>query len=243
MDAPAVDSHQTARQPEYDDALAPGHGPMKVSQMDKAEARPQRETRSASAAPFSVGRPALQLLVGYAFLVAGVDKLLLHSFPSTLASLLQGVLRGGSIPAPFAAAFQLIVLPHAVFFGYLVEWGETLTGIVLIAAGIAYLAVPPLQRHFSGRFVRSVVWLRRIIDALVPIAAAAGLVMGLGYYVVDGVPFQGFMPSVAFGGALDQGFLLALGSLALLIGWAISRRATHLALLPSRSPRRTAQIG
>jgi hypothetical protein len=243
MDAPAIDPHQTARQPEHDAALAAGQGHINVSQMDEAETHPQRETTSARAAPLSVGRPALQLLVGYAFLVAGVDKLLLHSFPSTLTSVLQGVLRSGNIPAPFAAAFRLIVLPHAVFFGYAVEWGETLTGIVLIAAGIAYLVVPPLTRHLSARFARYVVWLRRIIDALVPIAAAAGLVMGLGYYVVDGVPWQGFMPSVAFGGALDEGFLLALGSLALLIGWAISRHAAHRALLPSRSPQRTAQIG
>ena len=46
-------------------------------------------------------------------------------------------------------------------------------------------------------------------------ALGAGL-MGLTFYLLDGAPSQWFMPSIAFGGALDTGLLLAAGSAVLL---------------------------
>jgi hypothetical protein len=78
------------------------------------------------------------------------------------------------------------------------------------------LVAVPLERRLPVGGARLVVLFQRVMNTLWPLAAVGGLIMGLSFYVVDGAPSQGFMPSVAFGGALDEAFLLAMGSLVLL---------------------------
>jgi hypothetical protein len=46
--------------------------------------------------------------------------------------------------------------------------------------------------------------------------------MGLSFYLLDGAPAQWFVPSVAFGGALDTGLMLAVGSAVVLADAAAS---------------------
>jgi hypothetical protein len=165
----------------------------------------------------SLALAGLQILLGYAWLVAGVDKLLLRGFPAMLGSLLTTTIRGGMIPGPFAALLQAVVVPHGGIFGTLVEWGEQLTGLGLIAGGLTALLAEPIERRVFPAAARLIARLRRLMRVLAPLAALGGLLMGFSFYLVDGAPSQGFMPSVAFGGALDEGFLLALGSLVVLI--------------------------
>src|SRR5215471_16525056 len=56
----------------------------------------------------------LQLLVGYAWLLAGVDKLLLGAFPAQLGGLLRTTTGGGHLPGFFVALLRGIVVPNAV---------------------------------------------------------------------------------------------------------------------------------
>ena len=158
----------------------------------------------------------LQLLLGYEWLASGVDKLLYGTFPRALGPLLTGTLRAGTIPAPFVDLLRAAILPHAAVFAVLVEWGETLTGLGLIAAGVAALLAPWAERRLGRQAARWVARGRRILDQLAVAAAAAAGVMGLSFYALDGVPTPWFTPSIAFGGALDTGLLLALGSAVLL---------------------------
>src|SRR5215470_2373460 len=74
----------------------------------------------------------LQLLVGYAWLLAGVDKLLLGVFPAQLGGLLRTAVDGGHLPSFFVALLQGLVMPNTMLFGYLIEWGETLAGFGLM---------------------------------------------------------------------------------------------------------------
>ncbi len=157
-----------------------------------------------------------QIVLGYAWLVAGVDKVLLAGFPAMLGSLLTATIHSGMVPVPFAAILEAVVVPHGALFGVLTEWGEQLTGLGLIVAGLTALGATPLQHRLPVGGARVVALFQRVMNTLWPLAALGGLVMGLSFYVVDGVPWQGFMPSVAFGGALDEGFLLAMGSAVLL---------------------------
>lgn len=159
----------------------------------------------------------LQIVLGYAWLVAGVDKALLAGFPAMLGSLLSATVHGGMVPAPFAAFLIGVVVPHGAIFGVLTEWGEQLTGLGLLAAGLTTLLAGPLERRLGEGAARLVALSQRVMNVLWPLAAMGGLIMGLSFYAVDGAPWQGFMPSVAFGGALDEGFLLAMGSLVLLM--------------------------
>lgn len=192
-----------------------------------------------------------QIVLGYAWLVAGVDKVLLAGFPAMLGSLLNATIHSGMVPAPFAAILEAVVVPHGALFGVLTEWGEQLTGLGLIVAGLTALVASPLEHRLPVGGAQVVAMFQRVMNVLWPLAAMGGLVMGLSFYAVDGAPWQGFMPSVAFGGALDEGFLLAMGSVVLLMvalaPWLrrISRgrhprtAGTHPQTRPAQFPRTT----
>jgi uncharacterized membrane protein YphA (DoxX/SURF4 family) len=172
--------------------------------------------RMAPAGPHAVALAGLQLLLGYEWLASGVDKLLYATFPTAGGALLRGPLQGGRLPALFAAFLRTMVLPHSVAFGYLIEWGETLAGLALIAGGLVTLLAPVARRWLASEAAR---WLTRGQRATEWLAAGAALgagMMGLTFYLLDGAPSQWFMPSVAFGGALDTGLMLAVGSAVLL---------------------------
>jgi hypothetical protein len=158
----------------------------------------------------------LQLVLGYEWLVSGADKLLYGTFSQALGPLLTGTLRNSAIPAPFADVLRAAVVPHAAVFAILVEWGETLTGLGLIAAGAAALLAPWAERRLGWQAARWVTRGHQIVDSLAVAAAAAAGVMGLSFYALDGAPTPWFTPSIAFGGALDTGLLLTLGSAVLL---------------------------
>ncbi|HEY7835362.1 MAG TPA: hypothetical protein VIG30_17435 [Ktedonobacterales bacterium] len=154
----------------------------------------------------------LRLLLGYSWLAAGADKLLLGTFPAGLNQLLLGTLRGGNIPGWFASLLRAAVLPHGVIVGVLVESGEALAGLALLASGLLDLLAPPLERRLSEPLARPLTAARRVIGALAVAAAAATVFIGLSYYLLDGAPFQGLMPSIAFDGAISPPLLLALGA-------------------------------
>jgi len=166
---------------------------------------------------------ALQALVGYAWLASGVDKLLYGSFPNHLGELTTGALAGGRIPDIFAQVLQTIVLPNAAVFGVLVEGGETLTGVGLLAGAVVTLAGPLLERDRSRAATRTFVPLLRVCTALIMGAALGGVFLGLNFYVLDGMPTLWFTPGIAYGGAIHSSLLLALACLVILMGQIGSR--------------------
>lgn len=185
--------------------------PQQAAQADSTpapRAHPQRRHLLALA--------GLQVIVGYQLWASGVDKLLFGRFPAAVGGLLAGTLQGGRVPAPFAALMRSVVLPHSAFFGVLVEWGETLAGLGLIAGAVAVLAAPIVERRLAPALGRWVALARRVVQSLALGAAAGGALMGLSFYFIDGAPSQWVAPSVAFGGVLDPGFLVLVGCAAVL---------------------------
>ena len=179
---------------------------------------PRRATQSPNLA-----LAGLQLLVGYAWLLAGVDKLLLGVFPAQLGGLLRTSVGGGHLPGFFVAILRGLVMPNAVLFGYLIEWAETLAGLGLVAAGLLallrllagrYLGEPPAAVFlFSARF----------LERLAPLAAIGAGLLGLSYYLLDGAPAPWFAPGIAFGGAIDSGLFLAVASMVLVMSQFLQR--------------------
>lgn len=165
----------------------------------------------------------LALLLGYAWLLAGVDKILLGTFPAQLTTILTGTLQGGRIPGFFATMLRMLVLPSGTLFGVLAEYAETLAGLGLIVAGLAILIAPPLERRVAPPLARLIARVRRLLVTLGVLAAIGTIFLGATYYLLDGAPLQGFMPSVAFNGALDPGLELALGGTLLLIAAVLGR--------------------
>ena len=180
------------------------------------------------AAPVPVVRIGLQVALGYEWLASGLDKVLYGHFPAALGGLLAGVLGGVHIPAPFAALLRAVVLPHAALFGWFIEWGEALAGLALLAAALAALLAPLLARRLAPSVRARLGRARRVVDALAFVAAAGTVALGISFYLLDGAPPFWPLPSVAFGGAVDTGLLLAALAapllLAPLVAWARRQR-------------------
>lgn len=167
---------------------------------------------------------ALQLLLGYQWLVSGLDKVLLGTFPETMNTLLQQTLTGGRLPSFFVDLMRTFVLPNSAIFGVLVEVGETLAGVALIGSAIVELMRPAADLR-DGWLAAVLAQLERLLDILAPVAAAGTLLLGINYYLLDGAPTLLPTPSIAYGGAINSGLLLALGSVVLLLGHYAHRKA------------------
>src|SRR5260370_31643030 len=152
------------------------------------------ETRATSPQPRNIALAGLQLLVGYEWLVSGGDKLLFGVFPARLGGLLSASVSGGQLPGFFAAILRGLVLPHAVFFGYLIEWGETLAGLVLMIVGLVVLLRPFIERYLSGTSTVMLVYGIQLLEKLALFAATGAGPLGLSYFCLDSLPRPGFTP-------------------------------------------------
>lgn len=165
----------------------------------------------------NIALAGLQMLVGYEWLVSGVDKILLGTFPDAMPQLLNGAISGGRIPGFFAALLQNLVLPNAQFFGAFIEWSEALAGLGLIAAGLVTLLRPLAERYLNLGAALVFSYGARLLDLLAPFAAAGAALLGLSFFLLDGLPLPWFAPSIAYGGAIDTGLFLAVASAILIV--------------------------
>src|SRR5579864_5247476 len=95
----------------------------------------------------NIALAGLQLLLGYEWLLAGGDKLLLGTFPAQLGGMLLTLVGGGHLVGFFAAILRGLVVPNAALFGYLIESAETLAGLGLVTAGLLALLRPLAGRY------------------------------------------------------------------------------------------------
>ncbi|HLZ63584.1 MAG TPA: hypothetical protein VKR06_42155 [Ktedonosporobacter sp.] len=172
----------------------------------------------------NVAFAGLQLLLGYEWLLAGGDKLLLGTFPAQLAGLLNSSLGSGHLVGFFAALLRGLVMPNAALFGYLIEWGEALAGLGLMAAGLIALLRPLAGRSLRGTSLVLFASVDRLLERLAPLAAAGAGLLGLSFFFLDGLPVPWFVPSIAFGGSIDTGLLLAAASVILVVSKFVQQR-------------------
>jgi len=172
----------------------------------------------------NIALAGLQLLLGYEWLLAGGDKLLLGAFPAQLSGMLLALVGGGHLVGFFSAILQGLVAPNAVLFGYLIELGETLAGLGLMAAGLVTLFRPLAGRYLRGTSATMFVFGDRLLERLAPIAAIGAGLLGVSYFFLDGLPKPWFVPSVAFGGSIDTGLFLAVASVVLIVSQLMQRR-------------------
>ena len=187
---------------------------------------PQQARATASTAP-DIALAGLQLLVGYEWLVSGVDKLLFGLFPERLGGLLAQLVGSGQLPGFFAALLQQVAVPNAVLFGYVIEWGETLAGLGLVTAGLMALLRPFAERYLRGALAVAFAFGLRLLGFLAPLAAAGAGLLGLSFFFLDGLPKPWFTPSIAYGGAIDTGLFLAAASVVLVLSQLMQRHQRH----------------
>ncbi|MCL6488824.1 MAG: hypothetical protein K6T76_07810 [Alicyclobacillus mali] len=90
------------------------------------------------------------LLVGYEWLISGLDKVLAHNFAQGLAGQLAAAEHG--LPYGFyASLLSHVFVPHAQLFAWLVMAGECASGVLLLALGaIAWFRpLSPVQKAIA----------------------------------------------------------------------------------------------
>ena len=115
------------------------------------------------------------------------------------------------------------MLPNAVLFGYLIEWGETLAGLGLMTAGLLALLRPLVERSLNGRSAAMFMSGFRLVERLAPLAALGAGLLGLSFFFLDGLPKPWFVPGIAFGGSIDMGLFLAAASVVLMVSQFVQR--------------------
>ena len=187
--------------------------------------RPVRQdSRTTDTRPPNIALAGLQLLAGYEWLLAGGDKLLLGTFPAQLGGLLNTLVSSGHLAGFFSTILRELVVPNAVFFGYLIEWGETLAGLGLVTAGLVALLRPLAGRSLRGTCATIFIYGDRLLERLAPLAATGAGLLGLSYFFLDGLPKPWFVPSIAFGGSIDTGLFFAAASVVLVVSQFVQRR-------------------
>ena len=176
-----------------------------------------RETRTTGIQPPNIALAGLQMLIGYEWLLAGGDKLLLGGFPAQLGKLLLTIVNGGQLLGFFASILRELMVPNAVLFGYLIELGEVLAGLGLVTAGLLALLRPLVERSRGGRNRAMFLSGFQLVERLAPLAAVGAGLLGLSYFLLDGLPKPWFVPSIAFGGSIDMGLFLAAASVVLVV--------------------------
>ena len=184
-----------------------------------------QSTRATGTRPPNSALAGLQLIVGYEWLLAGGDKLLLGTFPAQLGGLLNAVVSSGHLVGFFTAILRGLVVPNATLFGYLIEWGETLAGLGLVTAGLVALLRPLAVRSLSGTSATLFVYGDRLLERLAPLAATGAGLLGLSYFFLDGLPKPWFVPSIAFGGSIDTGLFFAAASVVLVVSQFMQRHS------------------
>lgn len=162
----------------------------------------QKETRYLAA--------ALQGILGWEWLVSGVNKVASGSFPNGLAAILSDGVK--SNPNGWYVAFlRTVVLPHSVAFGYTIEAVEVLVGLALLASAVALLG--GLRQRGEPQYRLAVT---QVAAAAVAALACIALCVNFHFFMGDGV-LPGISASKAFNEGVDLDTLMPPLALVVLV--------------------------
>ena len=151
-----------------------------------------------------IGLLVVQIAIGYEWLISGLTKVIDGGFPRGLAA----ELRDSSTAAPsfYKSFLDNVVIPHGQIFGYLVEIGELVGGIALIAAALLWLT----------RWRRlSLSWQITVL-AVTAIASVVGIFMNINFHLANGGTHPWLIPPSGFDEGVDLDSLMPAIQLVLL---------------------------
>jgi len=162
----------------------------------------QPSTGAVSRLPL-LGVLLVQLLVGYEWFISGLTKIVRGGFPSGLA----GELTEKSVGAPgwYRSFLDGSIIPNASAFGYLIEIGELLVGLALIAAALVWLV----------RWERLPQGGRLAVLAMTVVASLGGILMAVNFHLANGAPHPWLIPKSGFDEGVDLDSLLPMVQLVL----------------------------
>ncbi len=144
---------------------------------------------------------AIQAILGWEWLMSGGNKLLSGTFPQGLADTITSLLKDN--PDGWYVSFlQNLILPHSLFYGYLIEWSEVTIGVVLLGGAFVLLGQPRRKGQAQYRLV--------ITYSIASICTAfLGAFMTVNFhFLMGGWIFPWFDPAAANSEGIDlDGFL------------------------------------
>lgn len=136
----------------------------------------------------------IQAIVGYEWLISGANKVLSAQFPQGLAGRLAGGLKDN--PNGWYVSFlRALVLPHSVFFGYLIELAEVGIGLALFGGALVLIGPIPTR---GERYYR----LARCEIGVAALAAFVCLMLCVNFHFFMG---DGFVSALNPGAPFDEG--------------------------------------
>ena len=163
-----------------------------------------------------IGLLLIQTAIGYEWAMSGLTKMVRGGFPSGLAAELRDKSEGAA--SWYRSFLDGVVIPHASSWGYAIEIGELLIGVVLIAAALLWI--------FSWERMHA--QQRQLLLVSIAAAALAGVVMNISFHLANGSPHPWLIPKSGFDEGVDLDSLMPFIQLVLagvsLKLWAVLRR-------------------
>ena len=174
-----------------------------------------------------IGILLIQIFVGYEWVDSGLTKIVRGGFPAGLAADLHE--RVKSAPGWYQSFVDGSIIPHGVLFGYLIEIGELLVGIALIAAALVWIF----------RWQRLPDLGRLTLLAVTIVAAVGGIFMAVNFHLANGDTHPWLIPKDGFDESVDLDTLvLAVQAIFIVVSvgaWqAVRRTSTASARVPLR---------
>lgn len=114
----------------------------------------------------------IQLMIAYTWVESGWEKLAKGSFPADISKSLAAFANKNP-HSLYANGILMYARQNAEAFGQLVQWGELLTGLGLVASVLVYL------------FLKNLVW-RQIAVVVGVLAFLGGMLMSINFYYAAG---------------------------------------------------------
>jgi thiosulfate dehydrogenase [quinone] large subunit len=144
----------------------------------------------------TVGFLIVTMIIGYEWLISGLDKIMRGGFPAGLAEEL--IKKSAGTPEWYGGFLKSAVIPNARSFGYTVETSELLSGIVLIAGPVIWLFA---WHRVSDR-------IRRAVLFCVAAAAIGGALLATNLHFANGASHPWLIPGAAFDEGIDLDIVL-----------------------------------
>ena len=152
---------------------------------------------------------ALQIILGWEWLMSGGNKLFSGTFPQGLANALNEGIKGNPNDW-YVSILQNIVLPNSVFFGYLIQWTEITIGIVLLGGAALLLTKPRMQGEPQHRLLMA-------YSTAVAFAAVVAAFLCINFhFLMHGWVLPTIHPEGAYDEGIDLDALMPLFSLVVL---------------------------
>ena len=174
-----------------------------------------------------VGILLIQIFVGYEWFDSGLTKVVRGGFPGGLAADLHDRVQSAS--GWYRSFVDGSIVPHGVFFGYLIEVGELLVGVAFIAAALVWLF----------RWERLPAGGRLTLLAVTILAAVAGIFMAVNFHLANGGTHPWLIPKDGFDESVDLDTLvLAVQAILIMVSVGAWRAVRRTSTAPARVPLR-----